>query len=106
MKKQCNIKILAPAQRELDEIAIIHKELIGSVSARKITNRIYDALEKLEIFPEMGVLCKDKNLAAAGYRILICENYLCFYRLINDCIYVYHIVDGRSNYPKLLSDLR
>jgi len=105
MKKQYKLELLAPAQRELEEIARVHLELVGPLSARKITDRIYDALEKLEIYPNLGIICRDKQLASAGYRMLICGNYLCFYRQIGTMVFVYHIVDGRTDYPRLLSDL-
>jgi hypothetical protein len=32
-------------------------------------------------------------------------NYLCIYRLLSDTVYVYHIADGRTDYPKLMQDL-
>jgi len=105
MKKEYNLEILTTAQYEIEEIASVHMKLSGPKSAEKITDKIYSALEKLETFPEMGLLCKDKHLAALGYRMLVCGNYLCFYRQLNNIIYIHHVADGRSDYPKLLSDL-
>jgi len=105
MEKEYKLEVLTPAQYELEEIATVHMELVGPQSARKITDSIYAAMEQLEIFPELGVVCKDTQLAALGYRMLICGNYLCFYRLIGNIVFVYHIVDGRADYPKLLTDL-
>ena len=46
--------ILEPAQRELEEIAQIHLNLVGPNSARKITNLILDTLSRLEMFPLSG----------------------------------------------------
>jgi plasmid stabilization system protein ParE len=106
MDSQYRVELLAPAQRELEEIAHAHLELVGPLSARKITDRIYGALEKLRIYPDLGIACRDRQLAMAGYRMLICENYLCFYRRIAAIIFICHIVDGRADYPKLLSDLK
>ena len=105
MDKLYDLELLAPAQRELEEIARMHFEIVGPQSARKITDRIYSALEKLKQFPNLGIACRDKRLASAGYRMLICGNYLCFYRQIGSVVFVYHIVDGRDDYPKLLLDL-
>ncbi len=95
-----------PAQREIEEIALLHMELVGLNSARKITNHIYNTLELLRTSPNIGVDCKDKPLRLEGYRMLVCGNYLCIYRLIGDTVFVYHIVDGRMNYPKLMDDLK
>ena len=100
------MEILTPAQRELEEIALIHLELVGVESARNITNTIYNALELLQTSPNMGVDCRDKPLKLQGYRMLICGHYLCIYRVIGDTVYVYHIVDGRANYPELAKDLK
>jgi len=105
MDKQYRVELLTPAQLELEEIARVHMELIGPISARKITERIYGTLEKLEAHPNLGILCRDKQLASLGFRMLICGNYLCFYRKTGIVVYIYHIVDGRTDYPKLLSDM-
>jgi len=99
------LEILTPAQRELEEIALVHLELAGPDSARKITDRILAALERLRIHPHIGVSCKDKPLRLQGYRMLICGFYLCVYRLIGETILVYHIADSRADYPKLMNDL-
>jgi plasmid stabilization system protein ParE len=98
------LEILAPAQRELDEIALIHLELAGVKSSRKITNSIYNSLQLLQTSPNMGV--DYKPLKLQGYRMLICGHYLCIYRVLGDTGYVYHIVDGKANYPKLAMDLK
>ena len=105
MENHYKLELLLPAQRELEEIARVHLALVGPVSARRTTDRIYSALKKLETHPNLGVVCRDKQLASAGYRMLVCGNYLCFYRQIGIVVFVYHIVDGRSDYPKLISDL-
>ena len=46
--------ILESAQRELEEIAMVHLNLVGPNSARKITDRILDTLSRLETFPLSG----------------------------------------------------
>lgn len=104
-KPKYKLELLTPAQRELEEIALVHMELVGVKSARKITDRIYGALDHLKNHPNMGVVCIDKMLRPEGYRILICGHYLCIYRLLGETIFVYHIVDGRANYTRLLADL-
>ena len=106
MSAKHRLVILTPAQRELEEIANVYLELVGPTSARNITNRIYDALEHLCDFPHIGVMIRDDVLQAIGYRMLICDKHICIYRLIENTIYIYHIVDGRSNYPRFFADLQ
>ncbi len=98
---QTRIEILPEAWGELDAIADRHLMLSGINSARKITNKILDALDLLKTNPLMGTLCSEYPLSGKGYRRLICGNYLCFYKLTDNTVFVYHIVDGRTDYPKL-----
>ena len=54
-----NLVILEPAQRELEENAHLHRNLVGPNSARKITNEIFDALSRLELFPLLMLFSPD-----------------------------------------------
>ncbi|MEG1271465.1 MAG: type II toxin-antitoxin system RelE/ParE family toxin [Ruthenibacterium sp.] len=99
------IELLAPAWRELDAIAEMHLALVGARSAAKITDSILDALMKLGDVPLAGMKVKNKELAEQGYRMLIVGNYLCFYKFDAVTVTVFHIVDGRKNYPRLLVDM-
>lgn len=97
--------ILEPAQKELEEIAHLHLNLVGPNSARNITNRIFDTLSRLETFPLSGLIPQDKELRASGYRYIIAEKYICVYKVIGDSVFVYHIAHGSSNYPTLFKKL-
>ena len=97
--------LLGPAQRELEEIAQLHRNLVGPNSARKITNKIFDALSRLELFPLSGSLPRDKALLRDGYRYVVAGKYICVYRVLGDTVCVYHIAHGASNYPLLFKRL-
>lgn len=77
-----DLVILEPAQRELEQIAQLHMNLVGPNSARKITNRILDSLSRLEHFPLSGSFPHDKDLRALWYRYVITGKYICVYRLL------------------------
>ena len=98
-----NLVTLEPAQRELEEIAQLHLNLVGANSARNITNLILDS--RLELFPLSGHIPQDKELRNGGYRYVIAGKYICVYRLIAEMVYVYHIAHGASNYPTLFKRL-
>ena len=89
----CELELLAPAWRELEEIADMHLVLVGARSAQKITDKILDDLELLKSSPYMGKACEEPILASDNFRQLVSGNYLCFYRVIGQKIYVYHIVN-------------
>lgn len=97
-----DLRILPPAQYELEEIALLHKTLSGVESARRITDGIYAAMERLTRFPLSAPQVRDAELRRLGYRYVIVQNYLLFYRLIGETVYVYHIVHGKTDYPTLL----
>lgn len=97
--------ILEPAQRELEEIAKLHLNLVGPASARKITDLILDELARLEKFPMSGHIPQDKELRVGGYRYVIAGKYICVYRVLAESVFVYHIAHGASNYPTLFKRL-
>lgn len=90
-----DLVIPKPAQRELEEIALLHLNLVGPDSARNITNLILDTLSRLERFPLSGHIPQDKELRNGGYRYLIAGT-----------VYVYHMAHGASNYPTLFKRLK
>ena len=89
----------------LEEIALLHLNLVGPNSARKITNLILDTLSRLELFPLSGHIPRDKELRLGGYRYVIAGKYICVYRVVLDNVFVYHIAHGASNYPSLFKRL-
>lgn len=98
-----NLELLASAWRELDEISALYLNLSGPKSAKTITDKILDTLEHLKSNPLMGSELTHKPLAGQGYRKLVCGYYLCFYKVIANNVIVYHVVDGRTNYPKIMA---
>lgn len=101
MGKILDLEILPPAQGELEEIARIHMALSGPDSARKITDRIFDAMGQLTRFPLSGPPIRDGELRAAGYRYILAGKYLVIYRVLGERVVVYHIAHGATDYPKL-----
>ena len=99
------VVILEPAQRELEEIAELHLNLVGPNSARNITDRILAALANLELFLFSGPEARDRELRLQGYRYVIAGKYICLYRVIAETVFVYHIAHGASNYPTLFKRL-
>ena len=95
------LEILAPAWLELDEITDYHLLMVGPVSAKKITDQILLTLERLKSYPLSGSVASDDELNAMGYRVAVSGKYVCIYRLIGDTVFVYHIVHGSRDYPRL-----
>ncbi|EOS61408.1 MULTISPECIES: type II toxin-antitoxin system RelE/ParE family toxin [unclassified Anaerotruncus] len=94
------VQLLTEARLQLRDIAAYHLLNVGPQSARKITDRILDAIDKLEDFPEMGTKLPGKRLD--GYRMLVVGRYLCFYHIDGNTVYVSHIVHSSTDYIKKL----
>ncbi|HOE57481.1 MAG TPA: type II toxin-antitoxin system RelE/ParE family toxin, partial [Bacillota bacterium] len=53
-------------------------------------------------FPFIGVVPKDIRLQGLGYRMLIIENYLVFYVVLDDIVEIRRITSGKRKYDFLL----
>lgn len=98
---KAKVEILTPALNDIDKIADYHLLAAGPISAEKITDKLIDSIEKLGEYPLLGAEHSDPVLQERGYRKLVCGEYICVYRLIDDTIYVYRVVHGMTDYPKL-----
>jgi hypothetical protein len=47
----------------------------------------------------------DANLARMGYRVLVAEDYLVFYKLRRKAVLLYHIIYGARDILPLLDEL-
>ena len=74
-------------------------------AANRTVDKLMKSLRRLEQFPLSAPLVPDTDLSREGYRALGCGKYLCFYRLVNKTVYVYHVIHGARNYPVLLRHL-
>ena len=98
---KAKVEILTPASNDIDKIADYHLLAVGPISAEKITDKLLDSIEKLGRHPLLGTEHSDLVLQEKGYRKLVCGEYICVYRLIDVTIYVYRVVHGTTDYPKL-----
>lgn len=100
---KCRVELLAAAWRDVDKIAGFHLEKVGVDSAQRITDKILDRVENLAEFPLMGPPHPDPELAVQGYRKLVLTKiYVAVYCVIDNVVFVYRIVNGTTDYPKLL----
>jgi len=99
----CRIEFLTAALRDIDAIADFHLEKVGKASAESITDYILDSIAALADFPFMGPLHPDPVLSANGFRKLVLnQTYVAVYKVIDGVVYIYRIVNGALDYPRLL----
>lgn len=104
MQQEYQIKYLPAALRDLELITQRYLDLAGADSAEKFIGEILHTIDLLRTFPYSGALHPDMVLAEREYRKVICRDYVCVYKVIEDekSVYLYRIVNGKTDYPQLL----
>ena len=95
------IRILPSAWEDLKQIEDFYRVQFGEQTALKVINHILDVIERLEQFPESGSLIPDLWLNDQDFRMIICQRHVALYREIENVVYIYHVVDTRTQYTKL-----
>ena len=94
---------LTPAAEDMEEILRYHLEQVGPASARTVYARMRRAIARLAAYPLMGQSHPDPLLAAMGFRKLVLTGtYVAVYKVIEGTVYIYRVVNGKTDYPKLL----
>ncbi len=95
-----HLQFLPAAVDDLDKISDYYMHMVGIASAERITDQILDSMEHLEKYPYLGSLHPDPVLASMEYRRIVSGNYVCVYKVIDDAVVIYRIVNGKTDYPK------
>ena len=93
------------ADEQLREIIFYIADDSGSIDiALGYLDKIETAINHLGEFPMSGTVPRYSILRKQGYRVLIAEKHLIFYK-VNECekaVTIYAVVDGRREYRNLL----
>ena len=93
------------ADEQLREIIFYIAEDSGSIDiALNYLDNIEKAISSLEDFPMSGSIPRYSILRKQGYRVLIVEKHLVFYKINEETkeIIIYAVVDGRREYRNLI----
>lgn len=93
------------AEEQLREIIFYIADDSGSVDiALKYLDKIEAAINQLREFPFSGSLPRYSTLRRQGFRVLIVERHLVFYKINEEekSVIIYAVVDGRREYKNLI----
>lgn len=99
--------IISPEVFEkIQEIAnYIRVVFLSEQSARKIADEIFDDLDNLKTFPERGFNADEKVgkqiFPPYQSRGIVTNDYLAFYQIVGEQVFVTHLVPAKSDYRKL-----
>ncbi len=73
-------------------------------AAKRISKMILATCSSLKTFPESGISVESKTGFKTDLRMLICENWIAFYRIEggSNMVSVSRIIDGRQDYMRIL----
>lgn len=103
-EEKMNTIYYAPkAQNDLDEIyTYIAEKLVNPSAADHTVNGILDAVDMLQEYTEAGTPVYFDSDLFSGYRFVGYKNYLAFYRIIENAVYVDRILYKKRDYMQLL----
>lgn len=98
------VVFLQTALDDLEEIVLyIAKD--SKNSAIKLRDKIVECASQLQTFPKLGLPVPDRKIGESGFRMLIVQKYLLFYKIYGDEINIMHILHGARDYPMLFSKI-
>lgn len=91
------------AINDMDEIwEYIAYVLKDKVAANNTISGILDKTDLLAEQPEIGTQLFFDNNLFSGYRYVIYNNYLAFYRISSNTVFVDRVIYGKRDYMKIL----
>ena len=100
-KPKCTIRFLGAAQEDFNDI-ISYIAAENRPAAEATAVKIERSLARLSNYPHLGRIPKEEDLIRLGYRFIVVENYLIFYTLEEQTIWVHRIIHGARDYINLL----
>jgi toxin ParE1/3/4 len=86
-----------PAVDDLSEIFLFLEITINIEKAEEITTKLYQRVDDLFDFPEMGTTAYDRHDIKSQYRYLVEKPYKILYSVLNDIIYIEAVYDTRQD---------
>lgn len=97
------VKFSPTALNDLDEIYDYTANALKNPDAADNTiNKILDKTDLIADNPEMGTRLFFDNDLFSGYRYLVSDNYLAFYRISANSVFVDRVIYGKRDFMKLL----
>ena len=100
-RRKYSIRFLQVAEDDLAEV-ITYIAADRPSAAEALATKIERNIRLLSDNPHLGQSPKEEELAKLGYRYLVVENYLVFYIIERQTIYVHRILHGARDYLTLL----
>ena len=101
MEREYKVIIYPTAKRDLLSV-IDYLNTLSLQDALKYHDLLTGEIASLATMPERCPRARDLALSAHGYRVLVAEKYLVFYKVVDDTVQIHRILFGKRNYKSLL----
>ena len=86
-----------PAVEDLSEIFLFLEITINVDKAEEITTKLYQRVDDLFSFPEMGTIAQDRHDMKSEYRYLVEKPYKILYSFSDNIVYIETVYDTRQD---------
>ena len=98
-----NLHLSEEAQNDIIEIKnYIEKELLNPSAALATVSRITKSLRILQTYAYVGAPLSSIADIDSDYRFIVSGNYISFYRVYDDNVYIDRIIYARRDYMQIL----
>ena len=97
------VRLLSIAEQDLDEL-VSYLAAEHPQAATEVLDHIDARVQTLAAHPFAGRVPHNSTLTAFGYRVLVIDNYLVFYKVKSTTVLVYRILHGARDILHLLSE--
>ncbi|MCP1109663.1 toxin ParE1/3/4 [Lachnospiraceae bacterium PF1-21] len=105
VKRMYRVNITEKADSQMRELALYIAEESGSNEvALKYIGKMEKSIEQLIVFPEAGSVPRNQTIKKQGYRVLVVEKHLVFYKFnkAEGEVTIYAVVDYRREYQFIM----
>lgn len=101
------IEFLPAALNDMTEIISSFVMLGSKQGAIRIKDKLNKAAKQIRLYPYSGMSVPDPKLSKSGFRMIVAEKYLMFYKVFEEDkkITFYRVLNGKTNYPTLMHRL-
>ena len=99
----CTVRLLSVAEQDLQEL-ISYLAAENPDAAATTLDRIETQLQGLQRHPFLGRTPNDPTLPRLGYRVLIIDDYLAFYKDKGKTVLIHLVLHGARDFVRLLMD--
>ena len=101
LSNKYHVRLLSCAEQDLIEL-VSYVAAENPQAAAKVLDRIEIRLQALASHPFTGRIPQDPKLAGLGYRVLVIDNYLVFYKVKQRVVLVHRILHGARDLLRVL----